>query len=233
MGLTEGPKLEYVAYYRVSTEKQGESGLGLTAQSDAVNRFAKGRNGKILASFREIESGGKDDRPQLLLALDKCKKTGATLLIAKLDRLARSLSFIVSLQESEVKFVACDMPEANEMMIQIMATFAQHERKAISQRSKDALAVVRRDGSKSGLPIGRPPGYEVSEATKGKISESKRGRGVPIDATVKSIIKTMLDDDATDKQITDYLRRLGTRAPKGGLLHQKQVSRWIKRILAE
>lgn len=130
--------MKYAAYYRVSTSKQGASGLGLEAQRSTVAAYV-GAKGEIIAEFTDIESGKNDKRPELAKALRLCKETGATLLISKLDRLSRNMKFIVDLQESKVKFTACDMPEANEFTIHIFAAMAQHERKIISERTKSGL----------------------------------------------------------------------------------------------
>ena len=137
---------KYVAYYRVSTERQGKSGLGIEAQKEQVNRFA-GSDG-IIADFTEFESGRKTDRAQLHEAIALCNSIGATLLIAKLDRLSRDLHFITKLMSSKVKFIACDMPTANDLTIQIMAAFAEDEAKRISKRTTDALGVIKDKCSK-------------------------------------------------------------------------------------
>ena len=131
--------MKYIAYYRVSTKRQGESQLGLKAQKHAVERFIS--PDLIDQEFTEIETGtSKRYRPILNEAIELCKKTGATLIIAKLDRLARNVAFVSSLMDSKVKFKAVDMPEANELTIHIMSAIAQHEAKAISKRVKEGLA---------------------------------------------------------------------------------------------
>ncbi len=137
----------YVGYYRVSTEKQGRSGLGLDAQQTAVEAFiaSKGADAKLVASFIEVESGKRsDNRPELMRAMEHARLTGATLLIAKLDRLSRDAHFLLGLQKAGVRFVAADMPEANELVVGIMAVIAQAERKMISTRTKAALAEARK-----------------------------------------------------------------------------------------
>jgi DNA invertase Pin-like site-specific DNA recombinase len=141
---------KFVAYYRVSTAKQGASGLGLDAQREAVTRYLNGGSWELVGEFTETETGKGADalakRPQLRAALELCRKQGARLLIAKLDRLARNVHFISGLMESKVKFVAADMPEATELTIHIMAAFAEHEAKRISERTKDALAAAKARG---------------------------------------------------------------------------------------
>ncbi len=137
----------YVGYYRVSTEKQGRSGLGLEAQQTAVEAFiaSRGADAKLVASFIEVESGKRsDNRPELARAMEHARLTGATLLIAKLDRLSRDAHFLLGLQKAGVRFVAADLPEANELVVGIMAVIAQAERKMISTRTKAALAEARK-----------------------------------------------------------------------------------------
>lgn len=141
----------FIAYYRVSTDRQGKSGLGLDAQRSAVANHILGR-GELVAEFTEIESGKKNDRPQLIEALAQCRKQKARLVIAKLDRLARNLAFIANLMESSVEFTACDVPEANKTFLQILAVFAEHERDMISKRTKEALIAAKAKGTRLGNP---------------------------------------------------------------------------------
>ena len=143
-----------VAYERVSTARQGASGLGLEAQRKVIEDFAASRGAEVLARFTEVESGRKADRPELLKALHLAKVTGATLVIAKLDRLSRNAAFLLALRDSGVRFVAVDMPEANDLTVGIMAPVAQAEREAISRRTKEALAVAKARGVKLGNPNG-------------------------------------------------------------------------------
>jgi len=143
-----------VAYERVSTARQGASGLGLEAQRKVIGDFAASRGAEVLARFTEVESGRKADRPELLKALHLAKVTGATLVIAKLDRLSRNAAFLLALRDSGVRFVAVDMPEANDLTVGIMALVAQAEREAISRRTKEALAVAKARGVKLGNPNG-------------------------------------------------------------------------------
>jgi DNA invertase Pin-like site-specific DNA recombinase len=137
----------WVAYYRVSTAKQGASGLGLEAQTESVTNFVSGRAGEIIASFTETESGKKaTNRPALMEALDLCRKRRATLVIAKLDRLARNVHFISGLMESTVDFVAVDQPTKDRFMLHLHAAFAEEEGRRISERTKEALAAAKRRG---------------------------------------------------------------------------------------
>ena len=143
-----------IAYYRVSTAKQARSGLGLDAQRAQVAAFCASRGCEQLGEYVEQESGKNDARSELAKALHHAKVTGSTLVIAKLDRLSRNVAFLAALQDSGTKFVAADMPEANELTIHIMAAMAQAERKAISKRTKDALAAAKANGAKLGNPMG-------------------------------------------------------------------------------
>jgi DNA invertase Pin-like site-specific DNA recombinase len=146
----------FVAYYRVSTTKQGKSGLGLEAQEAAAAAFIAGRgsDAELLGTYTEVESGKRDDRPELARAMEHARLTGATLLIAKLDRLSRDAHFLLGLQKASVEFTAADMPHADKFTVGIMAMVAQNEREAISQRTKEALAAAKARGQKLGNPNG-------------------------------------------------------------------------------
>ena len=146
----------YVAYYRVSTKGQGQSGLGLEAQRAAVRRFIKAGE-EILEEFTEVESGKRDSREQLRAAIALSKSRQATLLIAKLDRLSRNAGFIFALRDSGADFVCADMPEANTLTIGIFAVLAQHERELISQRTRAALQAKREQGFRLGSPQNLTP----------------------------------------------------------------------------
>jgi DNA invertase Pin-like site-specific DNA recombinase len=148
------PASRFIAYERVSTARQGTSGLGLAAQRQSIETFAASRGAAILARFTEVESGRTSQRPELSKALDLARLTGATLVIAKLDRLSRNAAFLLTRQEGGVRFIAVDMPEANDLTVGIMALVAQAEREAISRRTKEALAVARARGVKLGNPNG-------------------------------------------------------------------------------
>ena len=139
-----------VTYLRVSTQKQGQSGLGLEAQRKAVDDYLNGSDWNILEELVEVESGKNSKRPKLLEAIALCKAFGAKLVVAKLDRLSRDAKFLIDLQRSEVDFVAADMPEANKLTIGIMALVAEQEREAISKRTKEALAAAKARGQQLG-----------------------------------------------------------------------------------
>ena len=148
------PSLRLVAYERVSTARQGRSGLGLEAQRKAIGDFAAARGASVFERFTEVESGRKNERPELEKALILARLTGATLVIAKLDRLSRNAAFLLTLRDSGARFLAVDMPEANDLTVGIMALVAQQEREAISRRTKEALAAAKARGVKLGNPNG-------------------------------------------------------------------------------
>ena len=146
----------FVAYFRVSTDRQGKSGLGLEAQRASVINYLNGGTWELVGEFVEVESGKHSDRPRLAEALQACRKHRAKLVIAKLDRLSRNLAFIATLMESGIEFVAVDNPHANKLTVHILAAVAQHEREAISERTKDALRAAKARGTKLGNPTYRP-----------------------------------------------------------------------------
>lgn len=191
-----------VAYYRVSTKQQGRSGLGLEAQRATVTQFV--REQPLIAEYTEVESGAKDDRPELIAALDYARLTNATLVVAKLDRLTRNVGFLVALQQSGVKFVCADMPEANELTIHILVAVAQAERKMISQRTRDALRAAKARGRvlggdrgnlRSSNAVGRQRSMEVRQAS----AADRRARIMPhVDAAKEAGALTL-------QSIADYL----------------------------
>jgi DNA invertase Pin-like site-specific DNA recombinase len=165
--------MKFVAYYRVSTAKQGRSGLGLEAQQASVRSFVK--DGSILAEYVEVESGKRDYRRELSNAIAHAQREGATLIIAKLDRLARSVAFIFALRDSGVKFLACDMPEANTLTIGLLAALAQHERELISERTKAALTAKKAQG----FALGSSQNLTREAVTKAAESRRKRALADP------------------------------------------------------
>lgn len=151
-----------IAYYRVSTARQGRSGLGLDAQREAVARHVRSMGAAgLIAEYREVESGKRNDRPQLAAALAACRVLGCVLVIAKLDRLSRNAAFLINLESSGVEFVVADMPHANRLTIHLMAILAQHERELISKRTTEALAAAKARGVVLG-GARNPQGYAAS-----------------------------------------------------------------------
>ena len=144
--------MKFIAYYRVSTQKQGLDGNGMGAQKEAVRRYLESLNCELLANFEEVESGSNNERPQLAAAIQLAKSKKAILVIAKLDRISRNASFLMKLQDSGIDFVACDMPNADKFTVGILALVAQRERELISQRTKAGLAVAKSRGVTLGNP---------------------------------------------------------------------------------
>lgn len=219
---------KFVAYLRVSTVKQGRSGLGLEAQHEAVQQFVAGRGGKIIApEFVEVETGKRNDRPQLEKALKRCRLTGATLVVAKLDRLSRNAAFLMTLRDSGVDFVAADLPEANTMTVGVMAVVAQHEREAISQRTRVALAAAKARGRTLGgfragaLNIGMRQ-HEGVEAARQKAFEVAEERREPIEA--------LRGENLSLNAIAARLNADSVRTSRGGKWTATAVKRTIERL---
>jgi DNA invertase Pin-like site-specific DNA recombinase len=165
------PARRFVPYYRVSTARQGQSGLGLEAQQKAVRDFLNGGAWEIVAEFVEVESGKRADRPELARALDACRKHKAKLVIAKLDRLSRNLAFIATLMDAGVEFIAVDNPHANKLTLHILAAVAEHEREAISERTKAALAAAKARGTRLGTPDPAGAVKRMGKALKARTSQ--------------------------------------------------------------
>lgn len=215
-------KTRYVAYYRVSTDRQGRSGLGLEAQKAAVEALLK-RSGSLLrAEFTEVQSGKDDDRPQLNEALRLCRLTNSTLVIAKLDRLSRNVAFLATLQQSGTKFIACDLPEANELVVHILAAVAQAERKAISERTIAALAAARVRGIRLGNPRLKP-GTRASAAIA---TQARSRRAVDRATELTDVIGNAVKlGHVTLRQVAHYLNELGIASPNGRQWHANSVRR--------
>ncbi len=216
-------KQKYVTYYRVSTQRQGISGLGLDAQRAAVEQYIQGRAKTVMAEFVEVETGrganALEKRPQLRLALEACRKTGATLLIAKLDRLARNVYFVSGLMESRVKFVACDMPEANDLTIHLMAAFAEYEAKRISERTKEALAAAKARGVVLGA---------TGPANLKRCNDQRQQKAEEFRQRIHPVLDGMAAQGLSRRAMVERLNELGIRAPMGGSWSLGQVQRIIK-----
>lgn len=214
----------FVAYYRVSTQQQGRSGLGLEAQRLAVANYLKG--GTPHAKFQDIESGARNDRPQLQAALSLCRLTGATLLVAKLDRLSRNVAFLATLQDSGIRFVCADMPEANELTIHVLAAVAQAERKMISTRVREALAAAKARGRKLGGDRGNLPAAGVSGRLRS--IEARRGKAEARRCDLMPHVEAARASGATTLQgIADYLNGLSIPTARGGTWHPNSVRRLV------
>jgi DNA invertase Pin-like site-specific DNA recombinase len=220
---------KFVSYLRVSTARQGESGLGLAAQRAAVEAFLNGGKWELVEQFVEVESG-KDDRnrPALQKALEACKVYGATLVIAKLDRLSRDAHFLTGLHKAGVKFIAADMPEANEMVVTIMAAVAQTERRMISERTKAALAAAKARGVKLGGPSGLPP--PATAATRQKGADATAARAQDFAQRLRPILAQLHELSAN--AAAAELERRGIATSRGGKWSATAVIALRKRLEA-
>lgn len=209
-----------VPYYRVSTERQGISGLGLEAQQKAVQEFATAKGYKLIGEFIEVESGRNNKRPILQEALAACKKNKATLLIAKLDRLGRNVAFISALMESEVDFIAVDNPQANKLIVHIMAAFAEYERDQISTRTREALSMAKKRGVKLG------------QYGKTVLARKNKEASASFARTMKPLIKKLNREGyETIREITARLNELQIPTyTRSGHWHVNTVHRLLKQI---
>jgi DNA invertase Pin-like site-specific DNA recombinase len=216
---------QFVAYYRVSTARQGMSGLGLDAQREAVARYLNGGDWELVGEFTETETGkganALEKRPQLRAALELCKRRGATLIIAKLDRLARNVHFVSGLLETGCDFVAADMPQANKVMIQMHAVMAEWERDQISKRTKDALAAAKARGVKLG----------TAGAANLKPNVEARQRAADAFAVkLAGMVAGFRGRNLSQRDMVAELNALGIKTPNGGTWHRGQLCRLLERI---
>jgi DNA invertase Pin-like site-specific DNA recombinase len=218
----------FVAYYRVSTARQGVSGLGLEAQQAAVASYLNGGSWKLVAEFTEVESGKKADRPQLTLALAAAKKQKATLVIAKLDRLARNVAFVANLMDAGVDFIACDFPTANRLTIHILAAVAEHEAKMISARTKAALAAAKARGKVLGWAM--PERLEEQAAACVKGASVGKAKADEHAATVMPVVESIRRAGAnTLVEIATALNNLGVATARGGKWYPTTVKNLLDR----
>lgn len=213
----------FVAYYRVSSQGQGRSGLGLEAQRKAVQDYLDGGRWKLIAEFTEIESGSRSDRPELAAAMRAAKRHKAMLVIAKLDRLARSVAFISEIMEGDVEFVAVDMPLANRLTVHILAAVAEHEREMISQRTTAALAAAKARGTILGNRTNLEVAQRNSRAIRSKASAQFVQNAIPIIRQVQATGLTSL------REVAGALNARGVRSARGGVWHPTQVKRVLER----
>lgn len=221
----------FVAYYRVSTQQQGQSGLGLEAQQAAVHAYLDGGCWKLIGEFTEVESGAKATRPQLAAAFAQCRLTGAKLVIAKLDRLSRDAHFLLGLEKAGIDFVAADMPSANRMTVGIMAVVAQEERRMISERTKVALAAAKARGTslggwratrKDGSARKAPGAIENAQAAAKARSDEHAARVAPI-------VTALRDDGMGLNAIAKELTARHVATLKGGQWTATAVRRLLAR----
>lgn len=213
---------QFIAYYRVSTQRQGASGLGLDAQRSAVLEHLAGSDKTVIEEFLEIETGkgsnALEKRPQLRLALERCRKTGATLLIAKLDRLARNVHFVSGLIETGMDFVAADMSHANKVMIQMHAVMSEWERDQISERTKAALAAAKARG----VVLGATGRSNLRRHTEERQEAARAFR-----ERLKPVLDGFAAQGLSQRAMVDQLNALGITAPRGGAWSLGQVQRML------
>ena len=218
---------KFVAYYRVSTTKQGKSGLGLAAQEHATESYLERVEGELIGAFTDVESGSKDNRPELQKALRECRLTGATLLIAKLDRLSRNRRFLMELSDSSTDFVCCDMPEANNFTVGLLACLADYERQLISERTKAALQVAKSKGVKLGNPnlhLVRNTNTKAAVLARSKSAQNRNSE-------LRQVIKEIQGSSSvplTLRQIANHLNKAGYTSSRGGEFYPTSVQRILE-----
>jgi DNA invertase Pin-like site-specific DNA recombinase len=208
---------KFVAYYRVSTSRQGESGLGIEAQRAAVVSYLNGGKWQLLEEFTEVESGKKSKRPQLAAAMAAAKKAKATLIVAKLDRLARNLHFLSGLMESGVDFLAVDNPTANRLTVHILAAVAEDEGRRISERTKGGLAAAKARGT-------------VLGKNGAKLAATNRAAADEFAADLKILVEKYLAAGLSRSDIADSLNRQQIATARGGRWHATSVQRMVTRL---
>lgn len=219
---------KFVAYYRVSTDKQGKSGLGLEAQKEAVAAYLNGGNWTVLAEFMEIETGkgsnALEKRPELQKALALAKREKATLIIGKLDRLARNVHFISGLLETGVAFICADMPDADRTMIQMMSVFAEFEARKISQRTKEALKIKKVQLAAEGKRLGNPdPDTDAMNQVRSEKATANAEK-------IRDLLTTWQGEGMSQRAMADKLNHLGLTTTRGQEWKQGQVQRALKRL---
>lgn len=218
----------FVSYCRVSTARQGKSGLGLEAQREAVKGYLNGGNCSLVSEFTEVESGKKSDRPELEKALQACRVYGAKLVIAKLDRLSRDAHFLLGLEKAGVDFVAADMPHANRLTVGIMAMVADEERRMISQRTKAALAAAKRRGVK----LGGDRGARLTKAARRAGRDAQTAQAQSRAANLTPIIRELqLTGVTTYSAIAKAFNQRSIPTPRNGSgWTATQVARVMSRL---
>ncbi len=228
--MTTASTPRYIAYYRVSTQAQGRSGLGLEAQKEAVRQYVE-RNGGVLLTpgYQEIESGKRADRPQLALALERCKQTRATLVVAKLDRLTRDVAFLCKLRDSGVNFVAVDNPNANHLTVTILVAVAEEERRLISVRTKAALQAAKARGVQLGCPKGQGAKRFGANAGKGG-AEATKANADAFAQSLASIVLPLKASGMSLRQIAASLNADNIVTARGGQWQANSVKRLLDRL---
>lgn len=219
-----------VAYYRVSTEAQARSGLGIDAQREAVRSLCAARGWQVIAEHTEVESGKVATRPELTTALHHAKVTGGVLVVAKLDRLSRSVAFLSALQDSGARFIAADMPEANELTVHIMAAVAQAERKAIGKRTKEALQAAKASGRTLGNPNGAAALRRAKKGNADALATIKRNADSHASDLAPVIADIRNGGVLSLASMADELNARHIQTPRGGRWHASSVRNLLARL---
>lgn len=217
---------KYIAYLRVSTQKQGYSGLGLEAQREIISKYLQGKS--PIAEFTEVESGRHNDRPKLKEALVQCRKDGATLIVAKLDRLARNVSFLTSLLDSGQEITFCDFPNCNKMVISILGAIAQYEAELTATRTKQALQAKKARGAKLGNPEHLMDKHAQAIANSNKTNREK-AQSNPNNRRAVAFLKELVKQDKTLQQMADTLNSESFVTSQGCQFSSSTVFKLIKR----
>lgn len=224
--------MKIVSYLRVSTRRQGASGLGLEAQQAAIAAYAAQRRDQVIETFTEIESGKLNARPELAKALHLAKVTGATLVIAKLDRLSRNAAFLLTLRDSGVRFIAADMPDANDLTVGIMALVAQQEREAISKRTKEALAAAKVRGVRLGNPNGAEALRRAGQGNAASVQVIRQAADRHA-ANLRPVLDALAQQGITSLgAVAEALNERGMLTPRGGRWHKSSVRNLVQRLQA-
>lgn len=222
--------MKLIAYHRVSTAKQGQSGLGLDAQAAAIRSYAERARGQVLATFTEIESGKANDRPELAKALHLARVTGGTLVIAKLDRLSRNAAFLLTLRDSGVRFVAADIPDANELTVGVMALIAQHEREAIAKRTREALQAAKARGRVLGNPNGAEALRKAGKGNRAGVQAAVAKADIHA-VNLAPVVAAMRSEGLSSLgELAEALNERGMLTPRGGRWHKSSVRNLLSRI---
>ena len=219
---------KFIAYYRVSTKRQGASGLGLEAQQAAVSAYLNGGDWTLIDEVKEVETGTrKRHRPELERAIQRCKREKATLVIAKLDRLARNVAFTSALMESGVEFIALDLPGANKFTIHIMAAVAEQQAEQISSNTKAALAAAKARGTK----LGNPDNLTVEGSLKGAIAGAASRRRLALEAyaDISGAVTKLRADGKSLRAIAEHLNEQGFKTRNGAQFTAATVQRILNR----
>lgn len=214
----------YISYLRVSTDKQGEHGHGINAQRQAISSYISAQGGELVEEYVEVESGKRNDRPELHKAISRCQVSRATLIIAKLDRLSRNVAFIANLMDAGIDFVACDNPFATRLTIHILAAIAEHERDMISRRTREALAVAKAKGA----ILGGNRGASINDSMREESIIVRRSKAIAYHERVQPMIADLREKGLSLSETARKLNEMQIYTVRGGRWTATAVSRIVK-----